>query len=244
MVYNMAEVNNTAMLDQDEYGSQPRPVVSQMPKLSGAISSATSWTRYAGHSPHEQGATRWVLERREGPLGGIRQAKPTRAQTDRPRGHLDLTPAACVSRRSVPGSRVARLPGGSRLSATCMAARHIVSRQPFVGRWRIVNLELWDVDDVLGPDRLTLAPSGLGELVFAAVQADVDYRVGLRDGLPAVEFSFEGADEGTPVSGRGWAALHDQQLRGRLFTHRGDESAFTAIRSPNRPARRRSTRSS
>ena len=57
----------------------------------------------------------------------------------------------------------------------------------------------------------------------------MDYRPGERDGLPAIEFSFDGTDEGDRISGRGWAVLADT-LRGRLFFHDGDESAFRAER--------------
>jgi len=32
-------------------------------------------------------------------------------------------------------------------------------------------------------------------------------------------------------SGRGWAVLRDDQLQGRLFIHRGDDSTFTARRA-------------
>jgi hypothetical protein len=66
------------------------------------------------------------------------------------------------------------------------------------------------------------------------VRADVDHRVVERDGLPAIEFSFVGEDEMDPVSGRGWAVLAEDELRGRLFLHRGDDSALVAGRKKSR----------
>lgn len=46
-----------------------------------------------------------------------------------------------------------------------------------------------------------------------------------------VEFSWDGTDEGDPVSGRGWAALQDDgSLGGRIYFHLGDASGFRAER--------------
>ena len=74
-------------------------------------------------------------------------------------------------------------------------------------------------------------------LALIAVQAQLDYRVVVRDALPAVEFSFHGFDEGDEVMGRGWAVLEDDRLRGRLFFHQGDDSAFGAKRADAMRAR-------
>ena len=104
------------------------------------------------------------------------------------------------------------------------------------GTWRIVETELWDRKDLddFTQAHLTLGSDNLGELAFLYVSADVDYRVVERDDLPAVEFSFNGFDELDPISGRGWAVLHGSELRGRLFFHRGDDSAFVARRKPGK----------
>jgi hypothetical protein len=112
-------------------------------------------------------------------------------------------------------------------------ARDVLARQPFLGHWRITAMELWTADDLdlLGPAHLTLERDGLGRMSFVAIEAGLDYRVGQRDGGPAVEFSFEGSDEGDRISGRGWAILADGELQGRIFIHQGDDSAFTARRS-------------
>jgi hypothetical protein len=128
---------------------------------------------------------------------------------------------------------------------TLMSSRHSVPdtvKQRFeeiVGL--IVDTELWDVEDLdsMEPAHVTLKPRGHGRLGLLAIEAELDYRVVQRDGLPAVEFSFEGSDEGDRISGRGWAALNGEQLRGRLFFNQGDDSGFTARRS-ERTARRRS----
>jgi hypothetical protein len=121
----------------------------------------------------------------------------------------------------------------------------VTPRISFRGTWRITETELWDshdLDDVTEA-HLTLGKSNLGELAFLCVSADVDYREVQRDGQPGVEFSFSGEDELTPVSGRGWAILNGDRLRGRLFFHCGDESAFVAQRKRTKPGGRRLTSS-
>jgi hypothetical protein len=72
-----------------------------------------------------------------------------------------------------------------------------------------------------------------GEFQFGDVRGIMDYREGLRDGQPAVEFSREGSDgaDGTPLSGLGWAILQEDELSGMIFIHQGDESEFEATRA-------------
>jgi hypothetical protein len=124
-----------------------------------------------------------------------------------------------------------------------MARGDALAKQPFLGQWRIVAMELWTPDDLdlLGPAHFTLERDGLGRLGFLAIEAGLDYRVGKRDGGPAVEFSFEGSDEGDRITGRGWATLADGELRGRIFIHHGDDSGFTARRSERAAPRRKRT---
>ncbi|MCK9927016.1 hypothetical protein MXD62_07525 [Frankia sp. Mgl5] len=99
------------------------------------------------------------------------------------------------------------------------------------GRWRIVEMDLWDQDaiDLVGPGYIEVDRDGTGEFGFIAVRGWMDCRWGTRDGRPLVEFSWDGDDEGDEISGRGWAVLGDGDvLSGHLFIHRGDDSAFRA----------------
>lgn len=116
-----------------------------------------------------------------------------------------------------------------------MARAEAAARRPFVGHWRITEMELWTTEDLglLGPTRLTLARDGLGEMSFVAVEAGLDYRVVERDGQPAIEFPFDGSDEGDRINGRGWAVLESDALHGRVFIHDGDESSSVARRAAN-----------
>ena len=106
----------------------------------------------------------------------------------------------------------------------------------FLGNWRIIETELWDREalDLVAPAMLSLKPKGVGRIAFIAVEAQLDYRVVMRDGLPGIEFSFQGFDEGDEVMGRGWAMLQKGQLQGRLFFHQGDDSSFVAQREQQR----------
>ncbi|HEY2539591.1 MAG TPA: hypothetical protein VGI28_08880 [Stellaceae bacterium] len=70
-----------------------------------------------------------------------------------------------------------------------------------------------------------------GKLEFLAIEADLDVRYGSRDGAACAEFSWEGFDDGTSVSGRGWVTLGTAgRLVGHIFIHKGDDSGFVAER--------------
>jgi hypothetical protein len=100
------------------------------------------------------------------------------------------------------------------------------------GRWRIVEMDLWDREsiDLVGPAFIEITSGGRGSFRFIAVEGFIDARRVVLDDRPAVEFSWDGNDEGDHVSGRGWARLEaDGSLRGHLFIHGGDDSGFVAV---------------
>ena len=102
-------------------------------------------------------------------------------------------------------------------------------RSPLLGKWRIVETEMWDTEfvDMLEPAYITFEAKGGGEFVFGAVRGDLDCRYG-SDG---VRFTWEGFDEMDPASGAGSATLEpDGPLTGEIRFHRGDESTFKARR--------------
>ena len=112
----------------------------------------------------------------------------------------------------------------------------MTSSKDFIGTWRIVETELWDPKalDLVVPATLTIGKDSQGRIAFIAFEAHIDYRLAVRDGQPAIEFSFHGFDEGDEVMGRAWAVLEGERLRGRLFFHQGDESWFVADRQHKR----------
>jgi hypothetical protein len=102
-----------------------------------------------------------------------------------------------------------------------------------VGSWCIVEMDLWDRDalDLLGPAFIEFGKNHTGRFRFIAVEAWMDCRDVIRDGRPAVEFSWDGNDECDPATGRGWAALEeDGSLVGHIYFHLGDDSGFRARR--------------
>jgi len=100
-------------------------------------------------------------------------------------------------------------------------------------KWRIIEMDLWDQDaiDLVGPAFVEFEKGGQGELGFIAVQGGLDWRSTTIEGKQAVEFSWQGFDEGDEVGGRGWAALEpDGNLSGHIYFHLGDDSGFRARR--------------
>jgi hypothetical protein len=101
-------------------------------------------------------------------------------------------------------------------------------KSTFAGRWRIVEMELWDQDfvDLESPGHITFSRGGRGEMHFGAVDLTLAWRLDAKGNR--VDFTFGGFDEGDEVSGRGWAELNSEKLTGRIAFHQGDESGFVA----------------
>ncbi len=116
-----------------------------------------------------------------------------------------------------------------------MARKKPKPKSLFLGRWHIVSMSMWD-EDYLNEEVqafIEFEENEKGSFQFGYVRGIMDYREGLRDGQPAVEFSWEGGDgaDGTPLAGRGWAVLREDELHGMIFIHQGDESGFGAERA-------------
>src|SRR5438876_278222 len=114
---------------------------------------------------------------------------------------------------------------------------------PFTGRWRITFMSAWE-DDYLDEEVqafIEFDENGGGWFQFGYVQGQIDYRTTKRDDKTAVEFSLEGGDgaDGTPLTGRGWAILGDDELNGMFCIHEGDDSEFVAKRVTAKKATKR-----
>lgn len=99
---------------------------------------------------------------------------------------------------------------------------------PFQGKWRIVEMDVWDDEakDLLGSAFIAFA-GRQGQLRFVALTASLDVRYEARCGGPLAEFSWQGDDDGEPCSGRGWASPGTAgRLVGHVYRHGGDESGF------------------
>jgi len=117
------------------------------------------------------------------------------------------------------------------------------AESPCTGWWKIVSMTEWDQDfvDEEVPGFIEIEAGGMGHFHFGYVRGNLDARECLRDGRPAVEFSWEGMDEMDECSGRGWAVLEDEELHGMILFHEGDDSGFVAkkAKAVKRPKKRR-----
>ena len=98
----------------------------------------------------------------------------------------------------------------------------------FAGRWRIVEMNVWDNDflDLVEEAHLTLEGE-TGEIAFGALKGFLDVRSGARDGAACAEFSWEGYDDNDPACGRGGVVIGTAgRLVGHFYIHQGDDSGF------------------
>ena len=121
-----------------------------------------------------------------------------------------------------------------------------MASNPFLGSWRITHMDEWGPDylDLIVPAFITIEPKAAGSFQFGAVAGWLDYRVVTsRDGA-RLEWSWQGSNDSDEACGRGWAVIDHEVLRGHLFIHASDDSAFVAVRLPQAtPSGARRTRS-
>jgi hypothetical protein len=99
---------------------------------------------------------------------------------------------------------------------------------PLLGRWRIVEMALWDADflDLVEPAYIAFDRQGRGEFVFGAVHGSLDCRYG-RD---SVDFTWQGSDEMDPACGDG-----DAEPMVARSTARGADRQLFAVDPEGRP---------
>ena len=112
----------------------------------------------------------------------------------------------------------------------------------FMGYWKITQMEVWALDyfDLVVPGFIEFRyeeTQVMGTFQFGTVAGWLDCRLRDMDGVTHLEWSWQGQSDSDPGCGRGWAALVNDALVGRVFIHSGDDSAFTATKRP-RPAER------
>jgi hypothetical protein len=57
----------------------------------------------------------------------------------------------------------------------------------------------------------------------------IDHRVSVEIAGPMIEWSWVGDDDGTEVSGRGWARREIDKIVGQILVFGGDDFAFQAV---------------
>jgi hypothetical protein len=102
----------------------------------------------------------------------------------------------------------------------------------FYGKWRIIEMELWDQEfiDTEVQGYISFSKDGLGAFQFGYVHGFIDCRFSKTEGNEVVEFSWEGNDEMDRACGRGTAFLKSDELHGRILFHQGDDSGLIAVR--------------
>jgi hypothetical protein len=100
-----------------------------------------------------------------------------------------------------------------------------------MGRWRIVEADIWDRAylDLCGPAAMVIDADGRGEIAFGAMQATLD----VEYGPTSIAFTWTGCDEGTEVSGEGDAEfLEDGSIEIEIeFEYdNGDQAVLKATR--------------
>ncbi len=101
-----------------------------------------------------------------------------------------------------------------------------------IGRWRIVEADLWDRAhlDLVEPAMMTIAAHGRGEITFGAMQGGLE----LEYARSTVVFTWAGFEEMDEVSGSGSAKLQDDgSLEIAFAYHLGDEAILKAVRAPS-----------
>jgi hypothetical protein len=96
-----------------------------------------------------------------------------------------------------------------------------------IGRWRIVEADLWDRDylDLVEPATINIGAKGHGEIAVGAMQATL--YLGYNQSI--VSFTWSGFDEMDEVSGDGHAELLDDGAIHITFAyHNGDEAILNA----------------
>jgi hypothetical protein len=98
-----------------------------------------------------------------------------------------------------------------------------------IGRWRIVEADLWDRDylDLVEPAYISFGKDGTGEFAFGVVNATLDAQYGQS----VVFFTWVGFDEGDDINGSGSAELQDDgTVEIELSVHNGDDAILKARR--------------
>ena len=130
--------------------------------------------------------------------------------------------------------RSRRLQSGSAAEASGGLGLKAPANCRLIGRWRIVESDLWDRAhlDLSGPATLTITAQG-GEIAFGALEAGLEVEYA-RD---SIGFHWAGCEEGDEVEGEGTAELLDDGTIEIEFAYRnGDEAVLKAKRYPSSTA--------
>lgn len=98
-----------------------------------------------------------------------------------------------------------------------------------IGRWRIVQADIWDRDhlDLCGPAMIKITRQGRGDIALGALQAGLE----IEYSRSSIDFTWQGFEEMDEVSGDGSAELlEDGSIKIEFVYHNGDEAILKATR--------------
>jgi hypothetical protein len=98
-----------------------------------------------------------------------------------------------------------------------------------IGRWRIVEADIWDRAylDLVEPAHLKISDDGRAEFAFGCVHATAE----LEYSRTAIFFRWHGFDEGDEISGSGSAELQDDgTVEVQLSFDNGDDATLITRR--------------
>src|SRR3954453_23336770 len=105
-------------------------------------------------------------------------------------------------------------------------------KSPFTGGRRVGSMSAWDEGFIDEEEEgyFEFDEKGGGEFHFGYVHGHMDCKPTVREGEPAVEWTWDGNDEMDPAQGRGWAVVKSDELLGMIFFHGVDGWVFGAAR--------------
>ena len=104
---------------------------------------------------------------------------------------------------------------------------------PFVGRWHIYEMEMWDEDyfNMETQAYVEIRPNNLGDFQFGLVTGYLEGDLEQAEDKERFAFTWEGQDEMDEANGSGWMRLiTEDEVEGLINLHLGDRSLFKARR--------------
>jgi len=107
-----------------------------------------------------------------------------------------------------------------------------MSKNNFLGKWYILEMEMWDKDyiDAEVDGYILFNTDGSGEFQFGYVHGFINCKYTTKNNEGIVEFTWEGNDECNLANGRGYVKLKENNIIGKIYIHNSDDSEFTAKR--------------
>ena len=104
---------------------------------------------------------------------------------------------------------------------------------PFIGRWYIYEMEMWDEDyfNVETIAYVEIKANNQGNFQFGLVTGSLDGYLEKIGDQKRFAFTWDGNDEMDEVNGSGWIQLiNEDKIEGMINFHHGDQSLFQARR--------------